>query len=1248
MGLTTIQTKVSIQGYISGAVNLDAGFVQKFDKGGISNGSNGILNSSILIPQAKEIGSKNQVLYDSNISSTSKNKKTTQSADSSDQAKTNNSFAINSKMPEPLAIFSFKKDDVQNLLAASYQAYLEDKCSLSFSENLLKLIQQNNSQTFEPLLKSIKSEILAVQNTVDAISSVETQSGLYDSSISSRHSGAIKEICKTNFYQLSPDVVGPIDEITKDPHGILEQVANNASVLSEKTQTSLVSQVLQLCAQTLTNGCTPYVLNEKIYDIAPGKNSVSAKNIRELQEGFPTLSLISLKNEPNQTFLYSVNNVKETQTYIKRLGIDKLSQVSEIRKSAYYATMLANEFAISAGLGRLDGTELGQAFNSTGDYIQSFLGVRGLIDSTIETTSPDSLVDFLVVSEDGTNRVEGSRGVLLLDGSNFESTLTRKNSFDAFVRNIIRDPTNNKKNKIQALENGLVSSLSRYNSGFEFYKKLHLRDQKLKLLTPRGLFSRILKDFSDSLESLKSEDVGQKQIARELAIISLISRQSLNDTSDSSPANLLKRYLVKKMALKAFFAIYAKEGVNQKSTDAEVIKNLVKVFGDDQGKSILNEKKIRFSASDTELLTERFSTDFEQKTVASLCALDCDAIDDGPYIQFSSVSFFEKVFENENGFLEKLVQIFIDLHGEADKVCKQDNQNNSFVDSLRLTKNSQLDGTLAMSMIFEIACSFCGLFVKATKPLTLVNGANFSSSNAFLQGKISESFDATRAKVIQLKISAGFDEQISITQKALAAVAGASLSNDLDSLIVYNNQGAVVPELDNKPINYPISFDKTSDLSVGTLINVMKDLSFERDIPAACISSAKASFEFVRDSSKKIISTGKQLLGLEQQDDKTKALVDFAKTQIGKSYLASINDFDLSAAIFKIAELNKALQAMPGRNPKITLSIFECLQSVLPELMSNKSSAFFVVNALPTDFVKDSLHKSYSIKKDVQNSLQDAIMVMSLQKNSLFSNETYQNVYKEFFVRNLLADDSFSALSQSSKVSLAQICAGTKFSNLGTGIEILQNKTEQERAFVILQNEVVSYLLSKMFSVLSSADLFQQNISSNFSEYRSNSSQNLARIFAKAYGLPESTFDSVFLNDPQFGTILSKEALLDLATDKFQDGSSSIIVKHAPISFGEAELFYDIFSTVYFFEGQIANLVFSSSILDRTVGAICSLDDFLLASTSDSIKMLGNKLVTNSANQQIQQSNSSAGNPDSFSFDTYSVEFISSNPLVNS
>ena len=126
---------------------------------------------------------------------------------------------------------------------------------------------------------------------------------------------------------------------------------------------------------------------------------------------------------------------------------------------------------------------------------------------------------------------------------------------------------------------------------------------------------------------------------------------------------------------------------------------------------------------------------------------------------------------------------------------------------------------------------------------------------------------------------------------------------------------------------------------------------------------------------------------------------------------------------------------------------------------------------------------------------------------------------------------------------------------------------------------------------------------------RSPGSQSLAKTVAKTLGYDEKVFEDVFLNQESDVTQLSEDALLANTTPKVKKTATGQKIKPQLFSLGEAELFYDIFGSAYFYDGIINEYVFAPSYFDKTIGVLFYADEFATLSTGPEIKVKGGKTI---------------------------------------
>jgi len=922
----------------------------------------------------------------------------------------------------------------------------------------------------------------------------------------------------------------------------------------------------------------------------------NAQKISESLGNVISLQSISMSKNTNETYIMGYDGKEESKSYLEKLQIPNISSANNLDLVAALATMLANEFAISAGLGRLEGTPLGKTFGSQGDYIQNFLGANSIKDSSNETSSAasQSLADYIIVNETGGNRVNSNnKKVLLLDGTSSKNT---NNSIDAFINSVIKNPTTN---NINSLESALASAISRFDEGLNFYKKIHLRDLNPVLLTPRGLFVRIMKDASDAMGALSGEG-GSKQVTKEIALFSVISRLGKNKTDKSSPPNVIKRTILSILVRKALASLVQKNfdpsGIlstssgnktgNSKSSSGNKIEDAVLDIIQGQNKTITSETKIqsssdriRFSLDDRIIFDDASNSKIIYDALSAIFNIEQSKSDPNKKeIKISMSQILEDAMNDNSSILNKIVQIFLDLHEETLSSSKKENKNSTFINSLYLTKNSQIDGALSLGIILE---SMFLIFE------TFVDAAISDKKSQYKNLGTNEMIDM----FAYIEVLIGSNTKTSTAQKALSSICAASQSNNLNSLYSGTNEDITIPSLNNQKPGTIISV--TGNVSFQSVVDLIKLLSLERDFSAICLSSVKAMFDYTMNQAYNIIQTGKQLRNDIQRSDRIKSYADFyEKSEYNKKYLNSYTDFDGYTSRVKLERYKSSISSGSGRNEKITLGERNAI-SVLLKILTNDNDTskstntkMFISSLFPTGYFSSS------------NISGRSIIPVDVQKKAMFGNSSYTSLRAEFFVNNFLSAGSFDQFqSLSENITFDDIisrCMIDTYPNRITGLKFISSFESkiQNNVKEILKREIISYLFSKMFSILSSVDLFHENITDNNVFVKSESAAETSKIFANSYGLESSIFNECFVKNEKNEIEIDKNKLLSLTKTIVQTNQTKTNIQNPFLTFGEAELFYDVFSTVYFQSGLIQKNVFSTTYSDRIVGILTNSKEF--------------------------------------------------------
>lgn len=1245
MGLKLLDTTVSLQGILNDTKSVKApNTVKKIPKGGFAQGTNGIINSAFVtplpyVPNVKISSLFVMPTFDDQVLVTNE-------GESQSQAASNNGLAIHDAAPEILASYSFTADDASYLVAAAYQAYVEDRCSLKFAEAIVKLVNQKDDKFLPTILQKLNEELKLADSQLQSLSSFVKTCLELNGSLNSVPVASVRQVTRQKYDKMGPDKLIPGGDEWFDPASLLLHFGADKDAISARSNTALIHQVLLLASKMLRNGASTISLgSDSLFPgklVAPGSVTTPNYAANYVESNLSNdnqfnLGKLSLSKTPNSSFLY---NVAEDVSYIEKLKLNTL-KVSPLQRAAYLSSVVANEFALSAGLARLNGTPLGASFGTAGNYLSSFFGAEGTDSAVAEATAVGSLVDYLVVNVNGSNRVSSENGVLLFDGSKISSTKKRKNSYDQFVAGTIRSPLSAEKNGSQRLSAALEAANNRFELGTQFYTKLTCRDKKSKLLSPRGLFTRLVADFSNSLADFYSQEkVGNSSAARQLAFLSILANESKSDSNKNSEANVIKRSILNGMAQRALQLQTSGDTPDATTSEKESQKS-----GNSSKKFIPNPSNPRLCLDENLLFQSSITDIYTPEVMLSVADLPRSSDKVGTSyatINFTTYQFFVDLLDSKDGFIEKLVKIYVDACNEATQFCQDDDASSSIVTPSRLTRNGQTDGVLLLSLLLESACILSAEFVDAKiAPLSdLQTVRNALSPN---KTKTDEDYAQlfTLATILtRINVRVGSDSKTYTASSALSAIAKASAGDDFVSLFLKENGNLVVPELNSLPPTTQISCNSQAPLTVSNVVDTFYDLSMERELPSICLCTAAAVVQVISSLSSKYVEIGSALLGATKQTDNSKAIASFAKSEIGDRFLSSMNKFSLGNASSKLEDVKNEMAAVGGRISRLSLGELRCMQVIMNAVTWEPNNSF-VITALPKDFVIKSLKSTYAADLDRGNNLQDDLMSLRVEKTAIFDDNS-SSFSTKLMVRSPLSEASFKIFETVPPQSADDVYANVTLDSGISGSKFVDQKLDKGLAYEVLKNEVISYLMRKLFSVLSAADLFSKNISDGEGFGLDPSSPTIARQFASTYGLDSSTFDNCFLKQPGGTSKISAGSLLDLSKQDFDIAESSLNVKLPTLSFGEAELFYDIFNSVFFQTGALQKRIFSSTIFDETVGIV--VNSSLFPESEGQAVTTNGVYRVSGISKPLQKISKSQQTP---SFDTYSVSVSAADGLVN-
>ena len=213
-----------------------------------------------------------------------------------------------------------------------------------------------------------------------------------------------------------------------------------------------------------------------------------------------------------------------------------------------------------------------------------------------------------------------------------------------------------------------------------------------------------------------------------------------------------------------------------------------------------------------------------------------------------------------------------------------------------------------------------------------------------------------------------------------------------------------------------------------------------------------------------------------------------------------------------------------------------------------------------------------------------------------------------------------------------------------TGLAFINGKATPLAARNLVKNEVRSHLIKKIISILSPNDFFVESLADYKKTQRDSGSQILANNLGLAAGLEDGIFSGVFIQGDK-SSLLSYEQMLKLTSVVTTKSSSKQVSNMKKLSFGKAEIFYDIFSSSLFTASTIENQVFSPTYFDRVVAVICNNNMFGALDDSSKLEIVSGKPVS-SDNQYASDLTKSDVTQGTFGIYNYEVLVTSGQTMV--
>jgi hypothetical protein len=1180
-------------------------------------------------------------------------KKITEVKSQSDtDAKILHDLGFSSSRPEPISIFSQRTVDFQGspysaFYAAAYQASIEDKFSMTYAKKLFEKALETDPKFFEKTDKKASENLEIAKTNLETISFLIAKIREFDDSMSAvAGKSSIKEIALQKIEKIGP--LSPLTppSIVEDPISLLSKIfagSNVEEILSKKPNTVILSMCMSVLEGYISHGLTTMVLQDPHAALYPGHPFFmnrpmrwNSPNIKTLENDLKSKGTVFENDKGDGRYLQA-----NLGFYGDRDVFSRLPGQSQIRTSLILSTMFANELLLSSGLGRLYQTPLGNKFGSDSVlFPKTFIGIQGSGDVDRETSYENSLSDFLLVSSNGSPRVEsGSKKVLLLEAAEHdpaENNLTTT-ATNEFAKTVIRFPTSN---RISSFDTGLTSCQKACDDGIEFYKILACRDKDIETITPTNMFSRVLEIVKNST----AEAAGDLQFAEKSRIAELALFATLGDSKISenrTSRNMAGRSILFTICSKiAFKLLQSREGSSTlswsstKKTDKK--KTEVSVENKGTGKkdtfvietsdvsdkkeesiSKIDESVIRMTSNESEIFEDNPSGTHANTLIyglSSLMTINSVAKESElEYFDINLSSALESIAEDPKSIVSQIAILFTESIDEATKLSQSDSEDSSFISASRLTKSSNLDGASLLSILFESVVNLCSVFAttrltkdmkEAIDSLWIYNQA-INRSNFFAVYDTVTNFDK---KIISVKGVYGPGSQHDTTSTALSLIIEGAKNGTFEN--AYNSEG-LIPNLDLASPNVAIhsGFSGKSTVSFLTMTEMMEEASQDRDLPYAALLSFSGKLDYIRQQTQELCDIGNRLAGNAEADEKSSILASFADSPLGKKYFQSLTDASLISSQRRIKQIAEELESPIKRRPRITRGELHALKILTETLASTPSETLNICFlGLPSEFMETTIYPRFSLETGFSAPLSESTIRVLLKREDAITEIESESVGFSFSSFSLVDSKSFSYFSNKKPTNIKDIVNNVKLLNGKNGSQFIAEAADENIARIILENEVKSYLLKRSISLLSPNDFFSENILRNGVDKRDSGSSFLASRLAPLAGLEKEIFSSIF-TDFSLGTVIASDQMLALTSTKTIKTSGKQTSQFSKMSFGEAEMFYDVFSSLLFKSSLVSESIFGESIFDRVIAVCFSNNDFKDLEDSDYETIVSGKKV---------------------------------------
>ena len=1124
-------------------------------------------------------------------------------------------------------------DGIRELLASRK---LEGQIDTATSKKLYEIasLSETHLDVMVNITESINNEIEETETLISSLEGLkETFEQIFLAFDKNEQVVDVTELLKQIAENMGMDPINGAKVLqSSDYYDIIRNVTSLSKNYLRRAGTSqLCLQILRDLDYALRVGTTPSLFTNSRW-VPPANQSgpprISrpwAHSVYHAEPNLKRLDSIGIKSTRNRDYLVNRNPF---------LRIPTLTTTDSIKKIMYYCSTLSREFLYSAGMGKLQGSTLGHkyAISAEDPMEESVIGARSVTNIQNISAPPNSLLSIITFLDDGTKPSSDDAGYgnrkrvfpLELDMPPNINVSTHRSTYEAWLNTVKLEPFNN---KVGEYDQSLQAGNNTLDEMEGFFKEYLSRESTPSLLTPRGLFTRVLKDFAYLLEgiTIESDDGQRNNSLLEFSILQLIGNsapvEGRGDEADlrrGEISGMLRRVMTFFTSMEALVARGGYDDRDEEDQDG--------TLGPAEAVDETGEGLVRMSGRDNQ---RRSGLLRHERTRAKNLA-DCLIMGGYQLPPGTDLPGYGKLTINGSRIIEVLtshgvgrsgrsfesviVKIFEDLQREANDLAKSAGGDKTYLRVGGTTLHSGFDGPICISFLMacfvELAVSLVDVFFVIGAPTLLAASGMRGSwgNNEYDTEKpwqanagIREAGFNSQDQYVYFK--AGDQETSAMNQLRtfLSHLAAASENNDFSGLIDSENNLPGQPGVDG---NFNLA--RGSQQAAGTitplsLIDAMEELALQDDAPVMLFSALKAIHNNLFDKSQPLIRKAAALRNeptSQVESEEIEALRTIRENPTAAEFMSNLSNSQIELAKQRLARI-KNLPFDGSLLGNLSDATYEAFKLFWDENQNEFSNASIVMAGLPNSSIEHSV-RNY---EGGVGPRPDFVRYRVRKTDDKFPGIIYNSQLYTFPIGVRVDEASIDeAMSRSPKPqTISELITFVRFLDKAnpegrTGEEIISNASYPSGVAKVYKNVMNSFLLKKMMLVLTGTPADEADIQFETLIERSSEVVSLTQTLMSPLEPDLQTISDFFNTDVDGSNVtLPNTSRYERLTQPQQSLLSGSIVWNDPkLSASESGVIYSLMSSKPMYVTKVQDMVLTTSVFDQVEALFIPMGGFVI------------------------------------------------------